>query len=161
MFRHRTVLLILAAALPILVVLFVNYVVELVPAFVNAPEVHNPEAREIAAGLSADLNQIALLVIGGCAILIRERKGVKASRGFLTYAMLVFSAAVASCFAGFRYRSAMAQQIAYGQFDYDRIANRLAWQMWLLVLALSAFMVLAVIAYFPKHPQPQAGGTKP
>jgi hypothetical protein len=143
-------MLALVALLPIAVILFVSKVVELVPVFVEAPgPPHDGAAKDIAADLSAELSQIALLVIGGCAILFREQRSREISRGFLVYSIMVFSAAVASCFAGFRYRFALAQQLAYARFDFDAISNRLAWQIWLLVLALSAFMVLAVLAYIP------------
>jgi hypothetical protein len=142
-------MLVLAALLPIVVVLLVNRAVEMSPAFVGVERPHDEASTEIAAALSAELSQIALLVIGGCAILFREQQGRRVARGFLPAAIAVFSAAVASCFAGFRYRYALAQQVAYNKFDFDIISNRLAWQTWLLVLALSALIVLALLAYLP------------
>jgi len=149
--RHRSALLIVGALLPLGVVIFVNFVVESELAYRLATNLRpNPEAKGIVADLSAELNHMAVLVIGGGVILFREQREKALSRSFWLAAVAVVTAAVASCFAGFRYRIALARQISADAFNLDTIAHRLDWQIWLLILSLSALIVLAMLCYLPR-----------
>ena len=135
--------------LPIVVVL-------LMPGLAGwGPAIHLPVepaketslAPEILAELSSDMNAIALAVIVGASVLLRERRGSSLSRDFWAGALLVVVTAVASCYAGFRFRFAVAEQILIVPLDLDMIGDRLAAQGALLLISISGLFYLALLTF--------------
>ena len=100
-------------------------------------------APAILADLSSDLNAIAVAIIVGSAIVMREWGGMR-SRSFWISSVLVVSAAIASCYAGFRFRFALAEQISIFPMELSLIGDRLATQGLLLLGAVCGLLYMAL-----------------
>lgn len=154
--RGRKGILILGAILPALVVLALSFM------FASRTPIGSglatSEAPGMLASLSSDLSQLVIAVIGGTAFLFREKADLGSYR-FWVVGSVALATAIGSYFAGYRYRTGLARQLADNQFFPDLIADRLATQGLLLMVSFSALIVLALIAYLPiDRPALQAGG---
>ena len=98
--------------------------------------------------ISTDLSQLSIVVIGGCAFLLREGGGI--SRKFWVLGSAVLAASIGSYYSGYRYRVELAQQLAVGHFNPDGISLRLSAQGALLLVAVCALVSLTLLTYASK-----------
>jgi hypothetical protein len=147
--RGRKAVLILGAVLPTLVVLALSFA--FVSRIPTGTGLATSGAPEMLASVSSDLNQLVLAVIGGTAFLFRERADLSSYR-FWVVGSIGLATAIGSYYAGYRFRTGLARQLADNQFFPHLIDGRLAAQGLLLMLSFSALIVLALIAYLPANP---------
>ena len=138
-FDSRSGLMIGAALVPILIVLVLPIAArwgDVVP-LVSELEQEQSVAPEILSDLSSDMTSIALAIIVGAAVLLREWRNRRAPKRMWIACILVIMFAAASCYAGIRFRFAVAEQILFIRLNLDLISDRLTAQGAFLLIAFS------------------------
>lgn len=136
-----------ASALPVTIILLLPLIAgwdDIVPAIFEAGQGDGSAAPEIVAELSSDLNAIAIATIVGAAVLLREWRSKTVPTRLWIVTTTIVSTAIASCYAGVRFRFAVAEQIVLVPLDLPLIADRLATQGVLLLASVSALIYMAL-----------------
>jgi hypothetical protein len=100
------------------------------------------EASAMLADLSKDLAALALAVLVGVGILLREGPAGAKSLRFRAAALVALALALISIFASIRFRFAIAEQTLRAELMLDQIIDRLAVQAGSLLAAVSLLLVL-------------------
>ncbi len=110
---------------------------------------------DVLAGISSDLGTMAVAVIAGTAAIAGTGSPKWMTWRHLVVATCAVLLAIASYYAGIRFRFAIAEQIIASTLDFDRITDRLATQGFSLIIAVSMLLNLAV-RRFVSSPRDQA-----
>lgn len=141
----------LLALLPMLIIVFVPIMAGWGDSLPNGnfKTGDRREASQLLADLSQDMSALAVAILVGVAIVLRDSAQLKRSRRFSTVAMVTALFAMTSIFSSIRFRFAIAEQMLMAELQFDAIANRLFVQMLALVVALSLLIALAASTYIP------------
>lgn len=161
----RPLMVLGACVLPVILVLLLPVLAgwgEVLPIVVEAAD-ETSLAPEVLAELSSDMNAIAIGVIVAAAVLLREWRERRPPKRLWAAALIVFYTAVASCYAGVRFRFAIAEQILSVRLDLETIGDRLATQGLLLLASVSLLIYMALLSFLgepsqrgSKHPSAKA-----
>lgn len=151
-------LMIACSLLPIFIVLILPVIAQWQDAvpLLAGPGHEESVAPEILAELSSDMTSIAIAVIIGAAVLLREWRDRYASKQLWIVTTAAVSFAAASCYAGVRFRFAIAEQILITPLDLDVIGDRLAAQGALLLAAFSGLIYMALLSFLRPAPAPSS-----
>lgn len=149
-----------ASALPVIIILALPLVAgwgDVVPKVYEPRQEVGSEAAEIVADLSSDLNAMAIATIAAAAVLLREWRSRAVPAKLWATVTLIVSAAIASCYAGVRFRFAVAQQIVDIPLELNLIADRLTTQGVLLLGAVAGLVYLALLTLVGPSSQSKEG----